>query len=207
MTPEEIESVYTVLAEEAPAYANALIDRAGAAQSSIGTLANAVKGGSQTANVGNYTYNRLARPVVDTTRDQLIVEGLSQSMDARMSNALKAARNNYQNAVNAYNRRSSGGGGTSSTTPEETTGSVQVEVTEEEKMPEQPSSEGLVESGYKFGNIRSLGNYGLQKMPTSIDSPLFSTDYDTWRNQHKNLDNEQAAAAWRKLLDAMGYGG
>ena len=205
MTPEEIESIYTVLAEEAPAYANALIDRAGAAQSSIGTLANAVKGGSQTANVGNYTYNRLARPVVDTTRDQLIVEGLSQSMDARMSNALKAARNNYQNAVNAYNRRSSGSG-TSSNNKEETTGSVQVEVTEEEKIPDQPTAtgNGLTQGGYNFGGSSNLpGQTG--KYPTYVDAPTFSTDMNT---KFGNIqDPIRRAQEWVNYLYSIGYGG
>ena len=207
MTPDEITATYQVLSEEAPAYANALVDRAGMAQASLGTMADRVRGGSQTANVGNYTYNRLVRPTVDTMRDQLVVEGLSQGLQAQMSQALKNAKQNYQNAYNAYSSRSGGGGNNQPETPSDTYGGITVEETEEERTPDAPDRSALVQSGYSFGNIKPLGAYGLQKMPTTIDTPTFSTDFDTFRGAHKELDNEQAVAAWRKLLDAVGYGG
>lgn len=109
MTPEEISATYEVLAPMAGDYANANIERAGQAQSSYGPLAQAAMGGSQTAGVGNYTYNRLVRPAVDTLRDQLIVEGLSASLNKQISDSLDAAKKNYQRAYSNYSRSSGGG--------------------------------------------------------------------------------------------------
>lgn len=109
MTPDQITETYEVLAPMATDYANANLERAGQAQASYGPLAQAAMGGSQTAGIGNYTYNRLVRPAVDTLRDQLIVEGYSNSLNKQLSDSLNAARNNYNRATRRY---SSGGGGT-----------------------------------------------------------------------------------------------
>ena len=81
MTPDQITETYEVLAPMATDYANANLERAGQAQASYGPLAQAAMGGSQTAGIGNYTYNRLVRPAVDTMRDQLIVEGYSAALN------------------------------------------------------------------------------------------------------------------------------
>lgn len=106
MTPDQITETYEVLAPMSTDYANANIERAGQAQASYGPLAQAAMGGSQTAGIGNYTYNRLVRPAVDTMRDQLIVEGYSAALNKQLSDSLNAARNNYSRAASRY---SSGG--------------------------------------------------------------------------------------------------
>lgn len=110
-TPQDIVDIYNVLAPMSTDYANANIERAGQAQASYGPLAQAAMGNSQTAGVGNYTYNRLVRPSVDTMRDQLIVSGLSTALNKQISDSLNAARENYNRAARRYNRRKSGGGG------------------------------------------------------------------------------------------------
>lgn len=109
MTPDQITETYEVLAPLATDYANANLERAGQAQASYGPLAQAAMGDSQTAGIGNYTYNRLVRPAVDTMRDQLIVEGYSAALNKQLSDSLNAAKNNYSRAASRY---SSGGGGT-----------------------------------------------------------------------------------------------
>lgn len=110
-TPQDIVDVYNVLAPMSTDYANANIERARQAQASYGPLARAAMGDSQTAGIGNYTYNRLVRPAVDTMRDQLIVSGLSTALNKQISDSLNAARENYNRAARRYNRRKSGGGG------------------------------------------------------------------------------------------------
>lgn len=110
-TPQDIVDIYNVLAPMSTDYANANIERAGQAQSSYGPLAQAAMGDSRTAGIGNYTYNRLVRPSVDTMRDQLIVSGLSTALNKQISDSLNAARENYNRAARRYNRRKSGGGG------------------------------------------------------------------------------------------------
>lgn len=112
MTPDQITETYEVLAPMATDYANANLERAGQAQASYGPLAQAAMGGSQTASIGNYTYNRLVRPAVDTMRDQLIVEGYSAALNKQLSDSLNAAKKNYNRA----SRRYSSGGGSGGTT-------------------------------------------------------------------------------------------
>lgn len=110
-TPQDIVDIYNVLAPMSTDYANANIERAGQAQASYGPLAQAAMGDSQTSGIGNYTYNRLVRPSVDTMRDQLIVSGLSTALNKQISDSLDAARENYNRATRRYNLRGGGGGG------------------------------------------------------------------------------------------------
>jgi len=102
-TPQDIVDTYAVLAPMATDYANANLERAGQAQASYGPLAQAAMGGSQTAGIGNYTYNRLVRPAVDTMRDQLIVEGYSAALNKQLSDSLNAAKRNYNRATRKSN--------------------------------------------------------------------------------------------------------
>lgn len=108
MEPQEIAAVYETLAPMATDYANANIERAGQAQASIGPLAEAVMGGDRTAGIGNYTYNRLVRPAVDTLRDQLLVEGYSAALNKQLSDSLNAAKKNYNRAARRNNNPSTG---------------------------------------------------------------------------------------------------
>lgn len=102
-TPQDIIETYEVLAPMATDYANANLERAGQAQASYGPLAQAAMGGSRTAGIGNYTYNRLVRPAVDTLRDQLIVEGYSAALNKQLSDSLNAAKRNYNRAARKSN--------------------------------------------------------------------------------------------------------
>lgn len=111
MTPEEISATYEVLAPMSTDYVNANLERAGQAQASYGPLAQAAMGGSQTAGIGNYTYNRLVRPAVDTMRDQLVVEGYSSALNKQLSDTLNKAKENYNRASRRYSLRGSSGTG------------------------------------------------------------------------------------------------
>ena len=116
-TPQDVVDIYNVLAPMSTDYANANIERAGLAQSSYGPLAQAAMGGSQTAGIGNYTYNRLVRPSVDTMRDQLIVSGLSTALNKQISDSINAARENYNRAARRYSRSGGGGDGSNDEQP------------------------------------------------------------------------------------------
>lgn len=115
-TPQDIANVYEVLAPMAGDYANANIERAGQAQASYGPLAEAAMGGSRTAGIGNYTYNRLARPAVDSMRNELVVQGLSDALNKQLNDSLRQAQENYNRAARRHSLRGSGGNGTTSTT-------------------------------------------------------------------------------------------
>ena len=99
-TPESIREVAEVLAPQAKNYINAIGEQVGQAQQSIGPLAAQVMGESKTAGVGNYTYNRLARPQVDAMRDQILVQGYTDALNKMLSNSLRSARDAYNKSGN-----------------------------------------------------------------------------------------------------------
>lgn len=104
MEQNDITQIYETLAPMAGQYANAQAEQIGQAQQSMGPLAAATMGQSQTAGLGNYTYNRLMRPQVDVMRDEILVEGYRNQLNRALSNAYNTARKNY-------NRRAGGWGG------------------------------------------------------------------------------------------------
>lgn len=102
MEQEEVTKIYETLAPMAGDYLNAQAEQIGQAQKSMGTLAGNVMGQSQTSGLGNYTYNRLMRPQVDTMRDEILVKGYTNQLNRLLSDALNNARRNY-------NKKSGGG--------------------------------------------------------------------------------------------------
>ena len=104
MEQEEITKIYETLAPMTGDYANAQAEQIGQAQRSMGPMAANVMGQSQTAGLGNYTYNRLMRPQVDTMRDEIRVQGYANQLNRLLSDSLNNARSRY-------NRSGGGGGG------------------------------------------------------------------------------------------------
>lgn len=206
MTPDQITETYEVLAPMATDYANANLERAGQAQASYGPLAQAAMGDSQTAGIGNYTYNRLVRPTVDTLRDQLIVEGYSAALNKQLSNALNQAKQNYSRAARGY---SSGRSGGSSTPSANTSFTIEDEVVDGNidangnQIPQRPNVEDYISSGYDFSNYGNLpGQTG--QYPYTVDTPTYSTSY---YNYSKSSDPIQRAKDWVNYLYSIGYGG
>lgn len=108
MEENDITQIYETLAPMAGQYANAQAEQIGQAQQSMGPLAAAAMGESQTAGLGNYTYNRLMRPQVDVMRDEILVEGYRNKLNQALSDAYKTAQRNYSR------RSGSGTGGSAS---------------------------------------------------------------------------------------------
>lgn len=90
-----IADIYKVLAPMAGQYANAQAEQIAQAQQSMGVLAGQTMGDSRTAGLGNYTYNRLMRPQVDTMRDELLAKGYATQLNQLLSDALNSARRRY----------------------------------------------------------------------------------------------------------------
>lgn len=107
----DVARIYEILAPMAGGYANAQAEQIGMAQRSMGPLA-ANTMGTTTAGLGNYTYNRLIRPQVETMRDDILVKGYTEQLNQLLSNALNNAKNNYNKS------RSGGGGGNNGDTPD-----------------------------------------------------------------------------------------
>ena len=101
MEQNEITKIYETLAPMAGDYLNAQAEQIGQAQKSMGKLAGQTMG-STTSGLGNYTYNRLMRPQINTMRDELLVKGYTQQLNRLLSDALNNAKKNYS-------KKSSGG--------------------------------------------------------------------------------------------------
>lgn len=132
MSPDEIAATYETLAPMAEDYTNANIERASQAQASYGPLAQAAMGGSQTAGIGNYTYNRLARPAVDTMRDELIVQGYSDALNRQLSETLRIAQENYNRSSRRYSLKGNNDGTSGGTAGE---GQTKINGSEDKEIP------------------------------------------------------------------------
>lgn len=122
MTPEEIIDAYNVLSQNVQDNAATEAARIGNAQRSLGTLAARVASPSgQTSGLANYTYDRVMRPTVDSTARALAVQGLAAGLEMNLSNALRAAKNRYEDARNRATMGSGGGGGGGTTEKDEET--------------------------------------------------------------------------------------
>lgn len=112
MTPDDIIEAYKVLAQNVQDNTAREAARIGNAQRSLGTLAARVASPSgQTSGLANYTYDRTMRPTVDSTSKALITQGLATGLQTNLSNALRAAKNRYEDARNRATANSGGGGG------------------------------------------------------------------------------------------------
>ena len=103
MTPDEIMQAYEVVAQDVRNRTAQDAAMIGNSQRSLGTLAERVASPSgQTSGLANYTYNRLLRPTVDTATTALITQGRAQALQTDLTNKLLAAKQNYEDAKNAY---------------------------------------------------------------------------------------------------------
>ena len=148
-----------------------------------------------------------------TPQTSSIVSGLkaaaqAQALNEAMSNELAQAKQRYNNAYKAAQkraaRRSSGGGG--GTTPTTTTATGDVDYTQSDLPGEKsaPDVKDYIGSGTQFGNLGNLFGYS-KKYPMYVDGPLLSTDYYTYTS---NIRDPQAKSdAWVNYLSSIGYGG
>lgn len=103
MSPEEIIEAYNVVTQDLKNQVAQESAAIGNSQRSLGTLAAAVASPSgQTSGLANYTYNRLLRPTVDTLAANLETTGKAEALQNKLTADLMAAKNNYENAKNAY---------------------------------------------------------------------------------------------------------
>lgn len=196
MTPQQISDAYSVLAGQVRDYGNAQAQRAGYAQQTMGTLAGRTMGGSQTAGLGNYTYNRTLRPTLDSLTSSLVAEGVSAALNRQLSEALNQAKRNYDRSSLAYSTKS-------------TTTSKKLQDIEDD--PSGPGNDDTVDNpeldfsaDYKFDNLGNIPGQD-RKYPTTVTGPDGTITYSTWGSQYK--DAFEKGDAWVDYLKSIGYGG
>lgn len=203
MSPDEIAATYEVLAPMAGDYANANIERAGQAQASYGPLAKAAMGSSQTAGIGNYTYNRIARPAVDTMRDELIVQGYSDALNRQLSETLRQAQENYSRSSRRYGM---GGGGNG-----DNGGTGAWDGSYEEDREDLTAPKGgdydpgaFIQNNYDFYRYGNLPGVNGQ-FPLNADTPTMSYSYEEYTNNIS--DPFEKGKRWVEFLRSIGYTG
>lgn len=102
MNEQEIIDAYNILAQNVKDQAARDATIIGNSQRSLGPLAARVASPTgQTSGLANYTYNRLMRPTVDATAAALTTQGTGQAIAKNLADALRAAKNAYEDAQNA----------------------------------------------------------------------------------------------------------
>lgn len=192
MSPQDIADAYSVLAGQVKDYSNALTDRIGSAQSSVGRMADAVKGTSQTTNVGNYSYNRAVRPQLDSLTTSLVAKGLSDALNRQLYDALEQAKSNYNKAGSG-----SGGGNSDSQVP----GDNNFAGVEKESLgsidPGSYANKGWADLGIGTVNINGL-NY-----PKAVQTPEGTHYYGyTTADEGGSVDDY-----WLGLMNQLGIKG
>lgn len=103
MNEQELIDAYNILAQNVQDQTAQNAAIIGNSQRSLGTLASRVASPTgQTSGLANYTYNRLMRPVVDSTAAALTTQGTAQALNKNLADALRAAKAAYEDAQNRY---------------------------------------------------------------------------------------------------------
>lgn len=189
MSPDEIIEAYNVLAQNVQDNTAQEAARIGNAQRSLGTLAERVASPSgQTYGLANYTYDRTLRPTVESTSKALVTQGLATGLQQNLSNALRAAKNRYEDA---RNRAASSGGGTTNNEDNPYTETTDNSYTGE-NIPQKEYTQYLYEDYYQkwkngeitdqeWNNIRS-GIWGGNSGEAQQRQDLYMEYWQKWQN-------------------------
>lgn len=190
MEQEEITKIYETLAPMAGDYANAQAEQIGMAQKSMGPLA-ANTMGTTTSGLGNYTYNRLMRPQVDTMRDEIMVQGYANQLNRLLSDKLNEARNRYN--------RSGNGGGDDDDDPDNkgTTGVTKINSSGSVTVKGSPTEWGYVPNAYSWTD--KDGNWHTASRKNLAENGINTTDVE-WAENYYSA-KEKAAAEGREFKD------
>jgi hypothetical protein len=184
MNQDEITQIYETLAPMAGDYANAQAEQIGQAQRSIGPMAANVMGQSQTAGLGNYTYNRLMRPQVDTMRDEIRTQGYANQLNRLLSDALNNARNRYN--------KSGGGNTPSQNSTKGWDGEFENEETSKDVLYLTGSEAYNITSNYDHklskDELEQLSNRPMTERNYQIYEALYNKDYKKAAELSKNGD-------------------
>lgn len=180
MTPEEIIADYDSAVQVLNDYTAQEAAKIGNSQRSLGLMADRVASPSgQTSGLANYTYDRTMRPTVNTLAASLTTTGKAQALENLLNAKLREAKNNYEDAKNAYTVASttpaSGSGGL--TFGEQTdgtmTGALKDESTGDPNAPATTSSLSPLDSATANLNAYAALTGGGQ-LPTSSSGTKFS---------------------------------
>ena len=152
---------------------------------------------------GSYFTSRYQTPQTNEIVANLRATAQAQALNDAMNNALAQAKQRYNNAYKAAQRRS--GGGYSPTNPSNTSnadGDVEHNPVDTEKKDKLNIEDYISET--EFSKMGNLFGYSRQ-YPMVVDTPKFSTSYDIYT--HGIQDPKKKADTWVNYLKSLGYGG
>lgn len=152
-----------------------------------------------------YFRSRYQTPQTNAIVSDLRAAAQAQALNEAMNNELAIAKQRYNNAYKAAQRRArSRGGGVPA--PTTTTPEGEVDYTKSDLPGEKakPNVSDYISDGTQFGSLGNLFGYS-KKYPMSVDGPIQSTDYYTYTSNIK--DPQAKSDAWVNYLSSIGYGG
>lgn len=156
---------------------------------------------------GSYFASRYQTPQTNAIVSDLRATAQAQALNEAMSNELAIAKQRYNKAYKAAQKRArSRGGGGGLTTPTTTTPDGDVDYTQSDLPGEKthPNVNDYISGDTQFGSLGNLFGYS-KRYPMSVDGPIQSTDYYTYTS---NIRDPQAKSdAWVNYLSSIGYGG
>lgn len=195
----DVAQIYEVLAPMAGDYLNAQAEQIGMAQRSMGPLAAAAMGQSQTAGLGNYTYNRLMRPQVDTMRDEILVRGYVNQLNDLLSRALNNARNRYNNGGGTTKSGNSGVNKDTALEEDESSRNGYKHVGSADK----DTGQWIDEEASKKNPLNPSGKDVLSGESPAVNNPV--TDFFSWIGQQLGAGTEIGGNA-QSIKDALRKG-
>lgn len=151
----------------------------------------------------SYFTSRYQTPQTNEIIANLKATAQAQALNDAMNNALAQAKQRYNNAYKAAQRRSSNSTNpTSPTSPTNNNGDVGHNPVDTEKK-DRPNIEDYI-SDTEFSNMGNMLGYS-RKYPTLVDTPTYSTSYEVYTQNIK--DPVEKARKWVDYLESIGYGG
>lgn len=147
----------------------------------------------------SYFASRYQTPQTNEVVANLKATAQAQALNDAMNNALAQAKQRYNNAYKAAQRRSTN---STNLNPTNNNGDVGHNPVDTEKK-DKPDIEDYI-SDTEFSEMGNLFGYSRQ-YPMRVDTPKFSTGYDAYT--HGIKDPKQKADAWVNYLKSLGYGG
>lgn len=156
-----------------------------------------------------YFRSRYQTPQTNAIVSDLRSAAQAQALNEAMNNELAIAKQRYNNAYKAAQKRARsrrGGGGGGMIAPTTTTPDGDVDYTQSDLPGEktQPNVDDYISGGTQFGKLGNLFGYS-KKYPMSVDGPIQSTDFYTYTSNIK--DPQAKSDAWVNYLSSIGYGG
>lgn len=164
----------------------------------LGTAVPSNLGGLSGA--GSYFTSRYQTPQTNEVIANLRATAQAQALSDAMNNTIAQAKERYNKAYKAYQKRH--GGGNPTNNPQNPTGDTDYKPNNPENKDKPDIKDYITDT--EFSNMGNLLGYS-RKYPMLVDTPTYSTSYEVYTQNIK--DPAEKARTWVDYLESIGYGG